>query len=61
MRYMSSAPPACEGRQKCPLKIDHAPHGEEFALRCTACSDEVNKRDRGGEGEEREERGGRGH
>jgi hypothetical protein len=42
-QYMTSAPPACEGRDKCPLKIDHAPHSEEFAIRCNACADEVRK------------------
>lgn len=29
--------PKCKGKESCPLKVDHPPHGTEFSLGCSEC------------------------
>jgi hypothetical protein len=36
---LSSVPPQCEGKEKCPLGIAHPPNGfEEMSLGCSKCT-----------------------
>eukprot|EP00339_Tiarina_fusa_P029257 CAMPEP_0117040242 /NCGR_PEP_ID=MMETSP0472-20121206/28177_1 /TAXON_ID=693140 ORGANISM="Tiarina fusus, Strain LIS" /NCGR_SAMPLE_ID=MMETSP0472 /ASSEMBLY_ACC=CAM_ASM_000603 /LENGTH=138 /DNA_ID=CAMNT_0004750925 /DNA_START=1156 /DNA_END=1570 /DNA_ORIENTATION=- len=37
--YLKGAVSQCAGPESCPLKIEHAPNGEEFVLGCGACRD----------------------
>lgn len=36
-RKPKSELPKCPGRGRCPLKIEHPPNGEEFAMGCAVC------------------------
>ena len=36
-KYTKDKLPKCSGREKCPLKINHKPNGEECALGCALC------------------------
>ena len=38
--YLKSEVPQCTGKDTCPLKIDHPPNGEEFAIGCALCKEE---------------------
>jgi E3 ubiquitin-protein ligase MYCBP2 len=33
--------PKCTGKNNCPLKLDHPENGDEFALGCSLCRNEV--------------------
>jgi len=35
--YMIASVAQCNGKESCPLKIDHPPNGEEFAMGCALC------------------------
>jgi hypothetical protein len=36
---LSAVPPQCEGKDKCPLGIEHPPNGfEEMSLGCSKCA-----------------------
>ena len=39
--YMKSSVPQCPGKDECPLKIDHPPNGEQFAIGCAVCNNTV--------------------
>jgi len=36
-KYTKDKLPKCTGKNQCPLKMDHKPNGEEFALGCSLC------------------------
>lgn len=39
-RKPKSELPKCSGPDKCPLRIQHPPNGEEYSLGCSICRNE---------------------